>query len=239
MIETLAVIPARYASTRLPGKPLVKLCGKELVLWVWEGVRRSASVDRFIVATDCEAIADLVEKAGGEAMLTPPELPTGNDRVAYAADRVPSRFVLNVQGDDPMVVPEMIDPMVEALRRDPEVTLAVLAKRIDRPDEAERDSIVKMTFDENRRALYFSRSLIPFSKDPKTVRFKHIGPYAWRREALFEFASRPRTPLEKSENLEMLRVLEKGGVIRCIETDVDTIEIDTPEDVVRFERNYC
>jgi 3-deoxy-manno-octulosonate cytidylyltransferase (CMP-KDO synthetase) len=92
-----------------------------------------------------------------------------------------------------------------------------------------------MVFDDNRRALYFSRSPIPFSNDPRTVRFKHIGLYAWRREALFEFASHPRTSLEKSENLEMLRVLETGGIIRCIETDIDTIEIDTPEDIVRFE----
>ncbi|MDR1730794.1 MAG: 3-deoxy-manno-octulosonate cytidylyltransferase [Synergistaceae bacterium] len=237
MIETLAVIPARYGSTRLPGKPLLKLCGKELVLWVWEGVRKSASVDRVIVATDCEAIASLVEKAGGEAMMTPSELPTGGDRVAWAAERVPSRFVLNVQGDDPMVEPKMIDPMVEALRRDPEVTLAVLAKRIENPDEVERTSVVKMVFDEKGRALYFSRSPIPFSRDgdPKTARFKHIGPYAWRREALLEFATRSRTPLERAESLEMLRVLEKGGVIRCIETNVDTVEIDTPEDVHRFE----
>jgi 3-deoxy-manno-octulosonate cytidylyltransferase (CMP-KDO synthetase) len=188
------------------------------------------------VAPDCEAVASLVEKAVGQAMMTPAELPTGNDRVAYVADRVPSRFVLNVQGDDPMTSPGMIAPMIDALRREPQVTLAVLAKRIDHSDEVERSAIVKMVFDEKGRALYFSRAPIPFSNDPRTVRFKHIGPYAWRREALFEFASRPRTPLEKLENLEMLRVLETGGVIRCIETEIDTLEIDTPEDVVRFER---
>jgi 3-deoxy-manno-octulosonate cytidylyltransferase (CMP-KDO synthetase) len=234
MIETLAVIPARYASTRLPGKPLVKLCGKELALWVWEGARRSTSVDRLIVATDCDAIVDLVEKAGGEAMMTPAELPTGNDRVAYVADRIPSRFVLDIQGDDPTVSPQVIDPMVDALRRDPQVTLVVPVKRMG-PDEAERSSVSKVVFDERRRALYFSRSLIPFSKDPKTVRFKHIGHYGWRREALFEFASHPQTPLEKLESLEMLRVLEMGGIISCVETDIDAIEINTPEDVIRFE----
>jgi 3-deoxy-manno-octulosonate cytidylyltransferase (CMP-KDO synthetase) len=234
LIETLAVIPARYGSSRLPGKPLLKLCGKELVLWVWEGARRS-SVDRVIVATDHEPIADLIEKAGGEAMMTPSELPTGGDRVAYVADRIPSRFVLNIQGDDPMVAPEIVNPTVEALRQDPSASLVVLAKRIEHQDEMERSSIVKMVFDENKRALYFSRAAIPFSADPAAVRFKHIGLYAWRRDALFAFASHPRTPLEKAENLEMLRVLEKGGVIHCIETDVDTVEIDTPEDVSRFE----
>jgi 3-deoxy-manno-octulosonate cytidylyltransferase (CMP-KDO synthetase) len=235
-IETLAVIPARLGSTRLPGKPLLKLRGKELVLWVWEGVKKSALVDRLIVATDHESIAALVEEAGGEAMMTPPDLPTGNDRVAFVAKRVPSRFVLNVQGDDPLVSPGMIDPMVEALRQDPEINLAVLARRIENPRETARDSIVKMVFDEKGRALYFSRSPIPFSKDPSAARFKHIGPYAWREEALFGFAAQSRTPLERAENLEMLRVLETGGVIRCIETDLDTVEIDTPEDVEVFEQ---
>jgi 3-deoxy-manno-octulosonate cytidylyltransferase (CMP-KDO synthetase) len=235
MIETLVVIPARYGSTRLPGKPLVKLCGKELILRTWEGVRKSALVDRLIVATDHEVIAALVERSGGEVMMTPSNLSTGNDRVAYVAERVPSRFVVNVQGDNPLATPKLLDPLIMALQADPEVRLAVPAKRIEHVNEAEKNSVVKMVFDENGRALYFSRSLIPFSKDPATVRFKHIGIYAWRREALFEFASWPQSPLEKAESLEMLRLLEKGGVIRCIETDADAIEIDTPEDVALFE----
>ena len=235
MTETLAVIPARYASTRLPGKPLLKLCGKELVLWVWEGARQSALVDRVVVATDCDDIVKLIERAGGEAMMTPSELPTGSDRVAWVAERVESRFVLNVQGDDPMVTPAMIDPMITVLREEPEVNLAVLAKRIENAEEVGRDSIVKMVFDVKGRALYFSRSPIPFARE-EAVYYKHVGPYAWRREALFDFASRRRTPLEIAESLEMLRVLENGSVIRCIETDVDTVEIDTPEDVECFER---
>jgi 3-deoxy-manno-octulosonate cytidylyltransferase (CMP-KDO synthetase) len=236
MLETLAVIPARYGSTRLPGKPLAKLCGKELILRVWEGAMRSAYIDRLVVATDHDGIAAIVEQAGGEVMMTPSELATGNDRVAWVAERVPSQFVLNIQGDNPMVVPEMLDPLVLALRNDANVTLAVPAKRIENPDELERNSVVKMVFDESGRALYFSRSVIPFSSNPETVRFKHIGIYAWRRDALFEFASWPRTSLEKAESLEMLRLLEKGGIIRCVETNVETIEIDTPEDVARYER---
>ncbi|MDR2523130.1 MAG: 3-deoxy-manno-octulosonate cytidylyltransferase [Synergistaceae bacterium] len=236
-LDTLAVIPARYGSTRLPGKPLLKLLGKELVLWVWEGARKSASVDRLIVATDCEAIVSLVERAGGEAMMTPSELATGGDRVAFVAERVPSRFVLNVQDDDPMVSPGMIDPMVEALKKDSEINLAVLVKQIEDPAETARNSVVKVVFDAKGRALYFSRSPIPFSHDEGVVRFKHIGPYAWRREALFDFASRPQTPLETAEKLEMLRVLETGGVIRCIKTNIDTVEIDTPEDVELFKKH--
>ncbi|MDR1581515.1 MAG: 3-deoxy-manno-octulosonate cytidylyltransferase [Synergistaceae bacterium] len=237
-IETLAVIPARTASTRLPEKPLLKLAGRELVLRVLDGVRSSSEVDRVVVATDDERVARLVESEGGEAMMTPPELPTGSDRVAFAAGRIESRFVLNVQGDDPMVTKDVIDPMIEALRGNPDAGLAVLVKKIDNLEETERPSIVKMVFDRDMRALYFSRSPIPFARDPKAPPdyFKHIGPYAWRREALFEFSSWATTTLEKAESLEMLRLLEHGRTIKCILTERDSIEIDTPEDVRQFER---
>jgi 3-deoxy-manno-octulosonate cytidylyltransferase (CMP-KDO synthetase) len=235
MIETLAVIPARIHSSRLPEKPLLKLKGRELVLWVWDGVSGSRKADRVIVATDDLRIAETVERAGGEAMMTP-DMPTGSDRVAYVAQRIPSRFVLNVQGDDPMVTASVIDPMIDALSEDSGINLAVLAKKIDDRDEIERESIVKMVFDQNRRALYFSRSPIPFQRNPGGCCYKHIGPYAWRREALFEFASWPQTPLERCESLEMLRLLENGRAIKCIETEADSIEIDTPDDVRAFER---
>ena len=238
MIETLVVIPSRYGSTRLPGKPLVKLCGKELVLRVWEGVRQSGLVDRLIVATDHEPIARLVEEAGGEAMMTPEDLATGNDRVAWVAERVPSRFVVNVQGDNPLVSNEILDPLIAALWASPDVTLAVPVKRISAMEETGKKSVVKVVSDENGRALYFSRAVIPSSDDPATERFKHVGIYAWRRDALFEFATWPRSPLEKAESLEMLRLLEKGRTIRCVRTDVETIEIDTPDDVVSFEQFF-
>jgi 3-deoxy-manno-octulosonate cytidylyltransferase (CMP-KDO synthetase) len=214
---------------------LVKLCGKELVLRVWEGTRRSALVDRLIVATDYEPIVRLVEQSGGEAMMTPEDLATGNDRVAWVAERIPSRFVVNVQGDNPLVSPEMLDPLIGALQEDPNITLVVPAKRIETREEMGRHSVVKMVFDEKGRALYFSRSIIPFSDDTAIARFKHVGIYAWRREALFEFASSPRSALEKAENLEMLRLFEKEKIIHCVRTDVETIEIDTPDDVLLFE----
>ncbi|MDR3076274.1 MAG: 3-deoxy-manno-octulosonate cytidylyltransferase [Synergistaceae bacterium] len=237
-IETLAVIPARLGSTRLPEKPLIKLAGRELVLRVLDGVRGASLVDRVIVATDDERVASVVRAEGGEAMLTPCELPTGSDRVAFAARQIPSRFVLNVQGDDPLISGAMIDSMINALKRDEGAGLAVLAKKIDKPDEIKRDSIVKMVFDGSGRALYFSRSPIPFVRDTarQADSFKHIGPYAWRREALFEFASWEQTPLERAESLEMLRMLERGRTIMCIPTDKDSIEIDTPDDILMFER---
>jgi 3-deoxy-manno-octulosonate cytidylyltransferase (CMP-KDO synthetase) len=238
-IDTLAVIPARLASTRLPGKPLLKLAGRELVLRVLDGVRSSRNVDMVIVATDDESVVSAVESAGGTAMMTPRDLPTGSDRVAYAARCFESRFVLNVQGDDPLVSPSVIDPMIEALKNEPDVGLVVLAKKIDKPEEISRDSIVKMVFGEDHRALYFSRSPVPFVRDPAAGPvdfYKHIGPYAWRRETLFEFASWPQTPLERAESLEMLRLLERGRSIKCVETDTDSIEIDTPDDVRMFEK---
>jgi 3-deoxy-manno-octulosonate cytidylyltransferase (CMP-KDO synthetase) len=237
-IKTLAVIPARFASTRLPGKPLLKLAGRELVLWVLDGVRSSSRVDMTVVATDDERIASVVRSAGGNAMITPESLRSGSDRAAYVARGIEARFVLDVQCDDPLVTGNVIDPMIDALEGDPGAGLVVLAKKIDRPEEIGRDSIVKMVFDETRRALYFSRSPIPFARNPEKSRpefFKHIGPYAWRRDELLKFASWAETPLEKAESLEMLRLLERGRSIKCIPAERDSIEIDTPDDVRRFE----
>jgi 3-deoxy-manno-octulosonate cytidylyltransferase (CMP-KDO synthetase) len=234
MLQTLAVIPARFGSTRLPGKPLIKLKGKELILWVLDGVRQSRLVDRIIVASDHPDIVNLVERAGGEAMITPKYLATGGDRVAFVAQRIASQYVINAQGDDPLVNAHMIDPMIAALQADPDIKLALLARQIEEAAEISRDSVVKMVFDRNGRALYFSRSPIPFARNPGAVYYKHIGPYAWRRQALLEFSSCPQGALEKSESLEMLRVLEKGDRIKCIITAQDTIEIDTPADVEHF-----
>lgn len=235
MTEILVVIPARLQSTRLPEKPLLKLGGRELVLRVLDRVRESRRVARVIVATDSERVFSVVKAAGGEAMMTPADLPTGGDRVAYVAERVPSRFVLNVQGDDPMSSGAEIDRMVAALEEDESAGLVLLAKRIENEREIARASIVKMVFDRNGRALYFSRSPIPYPRNPGAVYYKHIGPYAWRRDLLLSFATLSQTPLETTESLEMLRLLEHGHAIRCIETAVDNIEIDTPEDVAAYE----
>ncbi len=237
-MKTLAVIPARYSSTRLPGKPMIEIAGVPLVVRVLENVLKCAGVDRVIVATDDGRIASLVESRGGEAVMTPPELPSGGDRVAYVAKRVPSDYVLNVQVDDPLVGADMIDPLVEALDADPSVMLALLVKRIERMEEVNDKSVVKAVFDAKGRALYFSRSPIPYPRCGGGVWYKHIGPYGWRRDFLLDFASSGQTPLEKTESLEMLRVLERGHAIQCVRAARDTIEIDTPDDLVKIEKYF-
>ncbi len=235
-MKTLAVIPARYGSTRLPGKPLVSAGGIPLVARVFRQVARCRKVDRIVVATDDASIEKVMRDEGAEVMMTPSDLPSGGDRVAWVAARIPeAEIVLNVQVDDPLVGPDMIDPLVESLESDPGCGLAVLAKQIEDQAEITDSNIVKMVFDAHMRALYFSRSAIPYPRNPGAVYYKHIGPYAYRREMLLEFSRWDPTPLEKIESLEMLRVLERGHRIRCVKTGRDTIEIDTPEDVARLE----
>ncbi len=239
-MSTLAVIPARYASTRLPGKPLQEIGGIPLVMRVLKQVQRCRNVDRVVVATDDERILNLVHESGGEAVMTPSDLPSGGDRVAFVARGIPEAdLVLNVQVDDPLVGPDMIDPLVQGLKDDPVVRLAVLAKEIEKAEEVDRPEIVKMVFDGNARALYFSRSPIPYPRNDGAVYYKHIGPYAYRRELLLEFSSWDPTPLERVESLEMLRILERGEPILCVPTARDTIEIDTPGDVEALERYFA
>jgi 3-deoxy-manno-octulosonate cytidylyltransferase (CMP-KDO synthetase) len=235
-MKTLAVIPARYSSTRLPGKPLVNIAGTPLVVRVLDKVSSCSSVDKVIVATDDLRIADIVRSHGGEAVMTPPELPSGGDRVAWVAREIISDYVINVQVDDPLVGPDMIDPLVEALDSDNSIMLALLAKKIEKKEEIDAKDIVKMVFDNNWHGLYFSRSPIPYPRCEGGVWYKHIGPYGWRRDFLLEFSAWKQTPLEKTESLEMLRVLERGYSIRCVPVERDTIEIDTPEDVERIEK---
>ena len=234
-MKTLAVIPARYASTRLPGKAIIPIAGIPLVIRVLENVKKCTSVDRVIVAADDERIAAIVRQNGGEAIMTPPELPSGGDRVAFVSKLIPSDYVLNVQVDDPLVSSDMIDPLVKSLDDSPSTVLSLLAKRIERQEEVEAKDIVKMVFPKSGSALYFSRSPIPYPRCDGGVWYKHIGPYCWRRDFLLEFSGWPQTPLEKTESLEMLRVLERGYSIKCVETKRDTIEIDTPDDLKKIE----
>lgn len=241
-MEIVGVIPARFASTRLPGKPLLSETGKPLIQHVVEAALRARSLDRVIVATDDERIAQAVARFGGECVMTRSDHPTGTDRVAEVAAGIPeARIIVNLQGDEPEVSGHALDLVVTLLENDPDVPMATLATPI-RTDEIYHDpSCVKVVRSRNGRALYFSRSPIPHHRDGLSQRAPnlplahlHLGLYAYRRDFLLGLAALPPSPLESAEKLEQLRVLEAGYPIAVGLIDEPAIGIDTPDDYRRF-----
>ncbi len=243
MSEILAVIPARFASTRLPGKPLLSATGKPLIRHVVEAARRARCLDRVIVATDDPRIYQVVTGFGGEAAMTRADHPSGTDRVAEVASAIPSAsIVVNVQGDEPEIAPEAIQAVVEMLQNHPELNMATIATPI-RDETVYRDpGCVKVVLDGNGRALYFSRSPIPMHRDGPPDSgvwgLLHLGLYAYRREFLLNLAQLPVSPLERAEKLEQLRVLGAGAAIGVATIDEPSVGIDTPEDYERFVRRW-
>jgi 3-deoxy-manno-octulosonate cytidylyltransferase (CMP-KDO synthetase) len=238
-MEIVAVIPARYASTRLPGKPLKADTGRTLIQHVVEAAGRSRRLTRVIVATDDDRIADAVRRFGGEAAMTRADHPSGTDRVAEVAAGLPdAQIIVDVQGDEPEVSGEALDSLVELLERDPSCPMATLATPI-RDEAAYRDpGCVKVVVARSGRALYFSRSPIPMHRDGLPAEgplgLLHLGLYAYRRDFLLSIASIPPSPLEVAEKLEQLRVLENGTPIAVGLVQEPSIGIDTPEDYDRF-----
>jgi len=237
-MKVLGVIPARYDSTRFPGKPLALLCGKPLVQWVWERACRATMIDRVVVATDDERIRSAVESFGGEVCMTAPSHPSGTDRVAEVAERFQCDFVVNIQGDEPLLDPRMLEQAVRALVDGSSYDVATLCKRIESRTEIEASSVVKVVKRYGGEALYFSRHPIPFNRDGRTEPhyFKHVGLYVFRKESLRKIVRLPVSPLEDAEKLEQLRVLENGFRILVEETEFDSIGVDTPEDLEQAER---
>jgi 3-deoxy-manno-octulosonate cytidylyltransferase (CMP-KDO synthetase) len=240
-MNVLGVIPARYASTRLPGKALIPLAGKPMIERVWERVRQATSLSGVVVATDDERIASTVKAFGGEVALTRADHRSGTERVAeVAAGRRDVEIFVNVQGDEPLIEPAAIDQAVEAMREDAEVRVATLAVPIGNPTDIMDPNVVKTVLDFDGNGLYFSRAPIPWVRDrggPVHARhLKHLGLYAYRREALLEFPTFPQGELERVEQLEQLRWLENGYRIRVVETEYDSIGVDAPEDVARVEQ---
>lgn len=233
-MKALGVIPARYASTRLPGKPLVDILGRPMIRRVYESAARARSLDRLIVATDDERILAAVEAFGGQARLTSPEHNTGTDRVAEVAGGMEAEVVVNIQGDEPFVEPGMIDEIVQPLLADPRLPMCTSMHEVTEPADFANPNVVKVVVDLSGHALYFSRSLIPYPRRREGHRvFEHIGLYAYRRDFLLKFARLPQTPLEKLESLEQLRALEHGYRIRVVQTRQRYIplSVDTPEDL--------
>jgi 3-deoxy-manno-octulosonate cytidylyltransferase (CMP-KDO synthetase) len=239
---TIAVIPARYSATRLPGKPLVSLAGKPMIQRVWERARQAKRIARVIIATDDERILKAAAEFGAEAVMTRSEHRSGTERVAEVAASVPGgaeEVFVNVQGDEPLVEPEAIDTLVEAIESEEGVSVATLMVPIGKPADIMDPNIVKVVLDFDGNALYFSRAPIPWVRDreaPVHVQhMKHLGLYAFRRSALLDFATLPVGDLERIEQLEQLRWMENGYKIRVAETKHDSVSVDVPADVARVE----
>jgi 3-deoxy-manno-octulosonate cytidylyltransferase (CMP-KDO synthetase) len=243
-MEIVAVIPARFASTRLPGKPLLSDTGRPLIQHVVEAARRARWLDRVLVATDDQRIADAVAGFGGEFVMTRSDHPTGTDRVAEVAAGLPdARIIVNLQGDEPEITGAALDRVVTLLDDDPEVPMATLATPI-RSEAVYRDpSCVKVVVSRTGRALYFSRSPIPHYRDglPRSdapLGYLHLGLYAYRRDFLLGLGALPPSPLEAAEKLEQLRVLQAGHPIAVGLVDEPSIGIDTPDDYRRFVERW-
>ena len=239
MPEVAAIIPARWASTRFPGKPLVKLRGKPLVQHVWERARRAKLVDRVIVATDDMRIAEAAFDFGAEIALTSAKHPTGTDRLAEVAKKLKSAsIILNVQGDEPDIDPSTIDRLAQALQDDPALGMVTAANPITDRSEIGNPNVVKVVANLAGRALYFSRSTIPHDRDGDGgIKYlRHQGIYGYRRKVLLDFVKWKPTPLEKAEKLEQLRALEHGVSIGVIVVKRSSVGVDVPADLAKAVR---
>lgn len=239
----IAVIPARYASSRFPGKLLAKETGKYLIQHVYEQVRQANLVEEVLIATDDERIGKACDEFGARWRLTRADHPSGTDRIAEAAGQLGYDIIVNVQGDEPEIEPANIDRLVELLQSDGRADMATLAAKIAAAEEVTNPNIVKVVIDGRGHALYFSRWPIPYHRDADEdgsgpVFRKHLGIYAYRREALLQLSRYSPTPLEQAEKLEQLRALEKGLVIAVADVTHDSAGIDTPEQYEEFVARY-
>jgi len=239
--SVIAVIPARYAATRLPGKPLADIHGKPMIQWVWEATRRAKSLSQVLIATDDERILKAAHAFGAEAMMTDPALPSGTDRVAAVADKTRGDIYVNVQGDEPLMDPDTIDAAVELVaggKFGMGTTMTPLAER----GELDNQAVVKVIADRTGRAIYFSRLPIPYSRGgvpghPEAyICQRHLGIYTYTRETLFRIRSLPPSPIEQGEVLEQLRAVEDGIDIGIRQVKCRSFGIDTPEDLERVRR---
>lgn len=232
-MRVLGVIPARYGSTRLPGKPLADILGKTLIQRVYERAILSKALHRLVVATDDEGIHQAVLAFGGVSVLTSPDHPNGTCRVAEAAEKEEGDLVINIQGDEPLLDPIMIDEVVALLKGDDCPPSATLCEAVEDPDAVSDPNCVKVVLDRSGRALYFSRSVIPYRRTAVELPFyRHIGIYGFRRDFLFTYASLPSTPLSEAESLEQLRVLEHGFIMKVgVTRGRSGPSVDTAEDL--------
>lgn len=245
-----AVIPARFASVRFPGKALALIDGKPMIQHVYERTLRASLINSVIVATDDERIHQAVTAFGGDCRMTRQNHETGTDRLAEVAETITADIIVNVQGDEPLIAPEMIDQAIQPLIADPSLRMGTLKTRIRCLHDFLSPNVVKVVTDRDGNALYFSRSPLPFFRDKwkdlkdesfdsgKLLCFKHVGLYVFRRDFLVEFAAMTPTFLEVSEKLEQLRAVENGVRIRVVETEFESIGVDTPDDLVKARERF-
>jgi len=239
MMKTYGIIPSRFGSSRFPGKPLAMLAGKPLVAWVVEAVKKARSLDEVIVATDDQRIADAVAGYGGRAVMTPSELPSGTDRIACAAgDFADDDILVNIQGDEPLIDPALVDALATKLKADARWDMATAVTPIKTAADLAAKSVVKVVLDRFGGALYFSRAPIPCDRDHEAdlasgLYVRHLGIYAYRGGFLKRFVAERPCSLEQTEKLEQLRALWMGAKIAVVETADEGVGVDTPEDAER------
>jgi len=231
--EILGVIPARYESSRFPGKPLAIIAGKSMLQHVWERARCARTLSRVVIATDDERILREAQRFEAEACMTRGDHPSGSDRVAEVAAGARADVIVNIQGDEPLIDPDAVDAAVKGLLEVEASPMGTLKKRIEDPAELSNPNVVKVVTDLEGNAIYFSRSAIPYGRSGVAVHYKHVGLYVYRRDFLLGYSSLTRGPLEEAEKLEQLRALENGFKIRVVETGYESLGVDTPEDLRR------
>ena len=237
-IKTAAVIPARYDSKRFPAKALAEINGKAMIVRVMEAVNKSDLIEEVIVATDDPRIKQLVETAGGKAVMTSQNHTTGTDRIAEAAENIDAELIVNVQGDEPLIKAETIAEALEPFKTNPDLKMSTLRRKL-KSEAADNSDIVKVIVDKDDNALFFSRAALPFYRNTNLadrIYYQHIGLYVYRKDFLLEYSAMESTPLERAESLEQLRVLENGYKIKVVETDAKLIGVDRKEDIALVEK---
>ena len=235
----VGVIPARYGSSRFEGKVIADIAGKPMIQWVYERASQSNTLDELVVAVDDPRVQSRVEGFGGRAIMTGTHHASGTDRIAEVVEEIPADIIVNIQGDQPLIDPNMIDEAVRPMIDDPEIQMSTLKREIDK-EEFDDPGVVKVVVDDQDFALYFSRSLIPYPLHDESLRvYEHIGLYVYRKAFLLILSKMPQGYLERIESLEQLRVLERGYRILVVETKMDRrtgVSVDMPEDVGKVER---
>lgn len=233
IMKILCVIPSRIQSTRMPRKPVLPIQGKPMVQWVYENAARCKVISKVIVATDSQEIADIIHQVGGETAMTDPTILTGSDRAAVVAEQYPDMdIVINLQGDEPFIKPEMLEQLVSPYFNGEQPEMTTLARPLNLEKHYHDPGVVKVITDKQGRALYFTRSGIPYFRQPikNSPVYHHVGLYAFQRDFLLKYTTLAQTPLEQAEALEQLRALEHGFTIRVCLTSEKTLEINTPEE---------